>query len=787
MKKIDIGQEAKVLIKWNTDKQITTKEEERNIATAFAKKYGIPVKNVRVEKNFMNAALGDGVLAGDIVQNVNDPRFMQELMKQYMAINEIKDIDFEDIIKIDSTINALIDFSAYDKGKRYSIKWVKWGNFLSYGPENYFDFTKLHGLVLLNGEPANKSGKSTFAYDLLHFLLFGKINTDKAKTMADLFNNYLPDERVLYIEGCINIEGDDYIIKRTLTRPAAGKKTRTVTNKVEYYKVNKDGSEEILSDENQQGATTTQTSKIIKDALGNESDFDLIISANAKDLDSLISLTETEKGRLLSRWIGLSVIEDKDIKAREKWNKEISVGRYCDMYNRNQLENEVTDLTTENEELAAQKEANDKAIKECEEKITADNSTRDTLLSSKQPIDPNLTKINIETLQNKMVQIVEDDKKKNSEIEYLEGQIKEIGEIDYSEDVFNQMKKESDLIIEKMAEARTDIKHLKETNNELSTAEYCPVCHRKFDNVDNSALIKKNEEAIDKLIKEGVSMKERSEKLNKDMEEISKTRALYLKKSQLELKLATVKSDVAAQRLDYTEKRNLLKEIQKNEEAIKKNNDIDTKLNIINENIRVNTNIKTSKEQENKEIDRNTAKNNEAISLKKSYILKIENEMKTEKTWKLYLQMIGKDGISKMVLRNTLPIINGELKRLLSDVADFDVEITMNEKNDIDFLLIRDGVITRLAAASGLEKTQAALALRVVLGKMSRLSRPPFILLDEVLGTLANENYDDMKKLYDKIVAEYEFVLHICHLDLDWYDGNVITVVKKDNVSYIAN
>ena len=147
--------------------------------------------------------------------------------------------------------------------------------------------------------------------------------------------------------------------------------------------------------------------------------------------------------------------------------------------------------------------------------------------------------------------------------------------------------------------------------------------------------------------------------------------------------------------------------------------------------------------------------------------------------------MIGKDGISKMVLRNTLPIINSELKRLLGDVTDFDVEVVMDDKNDVDFLMIRDGVVTRLSAASGLETTQAALALRVVLGKMSRLSRPPFILLDEVLGTVAKENYDDMKKLYDKIVEYYDFVLHICHIDLDWYDGNIVTVVKNNNISSI--
>ena len=784
MKKIDIGQNAKVLVYWNTSEQITTKEEEKNIITAFAEKYGIPAKNIRVHKNYIDPSLGDGALAGDIVQNVNDPKFMQELMKQYMAGKKIEDVSFEEIVKIDSIVNASIDFSIYDKGRRYSIKWVKWSNFLSYGPDNYFDFTKLHGLVLLNGVPANKSGKSTFAYDLLHFLLFGKTNTSKAKTLGDLFNNYLPDEKTMSVEGCINIEGDDYIIRRTLTR--SGKKTKTVTNKVEYYKIAKDGTEELLPEENQQGATTTQTTKIIKEALGNESDFDLIISANAKDLDSLISLTETEKGRLLSRWIGLSIIEDKDVKAREKWNKEISVGRYCDMYNRNYLMQEIEALEEENKEYDTTMKKNSGEIEESQKKIDEYNKTRDVLLSSKQAIDPNLVKLDIETLKTKIAKIVEDGKAKKAEMEDVERQIKEIGEIDYSEDSYKAMKRESDALITKMADARADIRTYQERIKSLTSSEFCPVCHKKFDDVDNSKLIEQANEEIKKLTAEGIAAKARNDELTKAMNDISDKRELFIKKSKLELRLATINSDLTSQRLEYTEKNNLLKDIKKNEDAIRKNNEIDTQLNVINENIRTLDEVKRRLERENGDFEKAVAKNLDSISLKKSYVVKIDEEIKTEKAWKLYLQMIGKDGISKMVLKNTLPIINSELNRLLSDVADFEVEITMNDKNDIDFLMHRDGITTRLAAASGLEKTQASLALRVVLGKMSRLSRPPFILLDEVLGTVAKENYDDMKKLYDKIVAEYEFVLHICHIDLDWYDGNVVTVTKKDNISSIS-
>lgn len=782
-KKIDIGQKAKVNIVWNVSPTNYSREIKKSIISMMAKKYGIPEKNIKVEPNLLvNRATG--TLAADSVKSINDPNFQLELFKQYIAENKMEDIDFNEIVKIDSLINSTIDYTVYDKSKKYSIKWVKWSNFLSYGPDNYFDFSKLHGLILLNGEPANKSGKSTFAYDLLHFLLFGKTNTDKAKTLAGLFNNYLPEEKTLSVEGCINIDGDDYIIKRVLTRPASGKKTKTVTNKVEYYRLAPDGSETLLQDENQQGVSAKDTSKIIKEALGNENDFDLIISANAKDLDNLISLTETEKGRLLSRWIGLSVLEDKDAKAREKWNKEISVGRYSDIYNKVQLENEIFDLKEEEKTLHAEIEKNKEIIKTCDDKLEAYNKTRDTLLSSKIAIDKNLLNVNVTTLQTTLNNIVEIGKRKNTELEYYTNELKKYGDVDYSDEEYKNLKAEKEPLISRMAELRTKIEALKETNKKLAEAEYCPTCHRKFDNVDNSDVINKNNKEIENFIAEGVEKKKKSEEITKKIEDIESKITLSKEKSKIELKIATINTEITSKRLEYSENKKLLDEVNKNKEAITKNSEIDASINVVDSNIKAEKVIKENANSKIAENEKAITKNIETIDLKNSYIIKIEEERKTEKYWKLYLQMIGKNGISKMVLKNTLPIINCELDRLLNDVADFKVEITMDNENDIDFLLIRDGVITRLSAASGLEKTQASLALRVVLGRLSKLSRPPFILLDEILGTVDKENYDDMKKLYDKIIEYYDFVLHICHIDLDWYQaGDIITIKKIDNIS----
>lgn len=784
-KKIDIGQNAKVKIQWNVHQSNYSRELENSMIALMAKKYGIPAKNITIETNYITNNTND-VLAAETVQSIHDPKFQQELMKQYIANNDIKDVDFEEILKIDSQINSLINYDAYDKGKKYTIKWVKWSNFLSYGPDNYFDFTTLNGLVLLNGEPANKSGKSTFAYDLLHFLLFGKTNTNKAKNLGELFNNYLPETRTINVEGCINIDGEDFIIRRTLTRPAQGKKTKTVTNKVEYYKVSEDGSEEILPEDNKQEASTTATSKIIKEALGNESDFDLIISANAKDLDNIISLTETEKGRLLSRWIGLSLIEDKDIKAREKWNKEISVGRYSDMYNQTQLETDIEELTATLTHNVAQIETYNNQIDTLTKSIEEYQQSKELLLSSRQVIDNSLLKVDVATLQNTINTLVEDGKRKNGMVEILEKELSEMGEIVFSEEEYKSMRSENEKLISKMAETRATINNLKSTNKALESAEFCPTCGKKFDNIDNSAQIAQNTERIKQLTSDGIAMKKRSDELTTAMATIEELRTKANKKTQIELKIAALKTEIANKRAEYKEKSQTLKEIEKNKEAIKKNSEIDAHINVVNANISSGEANKRNLFNTITSLEKENARHTETISLRKSYLVKIAEERKIEKYWKLYLQMIGKDGISKMVLRNTLPIINSELNRLLGDITDFKVEVVMNEKNDVDFLLIRDETVTRLSAASGLEKTQSALALRVVLGNMSKLSRPPFILLDEVLGTVASENYDDMRKLYNKITEYYSFILHITHINdiADWHDS-IVTVQKVDNISRI--
>lgn len=795
-KKINIGKKGKVSIIWNVKPMDYTKEKENNIKSLFAKKYNISESNIVVEKKFKTVNSGtDEALNTENIKKITDPAFQQSLFKQYMTENEINDVDFDEIIKIDSTINSLIDYDQYETGKRYTLKWLDWSNFLSYGKENHFDFTQLNGLVLLNGEPANKSGKSTFAYDLLHFLFFGETKSGKAKNesgqfnLGALFNSFLPEETELKVEGCINIDGSDYIIRRTLKRPAKSKKElRTASQKIEYFKLNEAGEMVSLEDtENLQEASSTQTNKVIKEAIGNEKDFDLIISANAKDLDELISLKNDERGKLLSRWIGLSCLEDKNNKAKELWSKKFSVGRYCDMYNRETLKTEIEQYKEQiaiNEEKTKKSE---KYLKDCEKRIEQCTEDKERYLSEKKPVDMSLLKKgDVTTLETKLENLKNSGINKNELLKQLKDNLSQFKDIDFSDDKYSQLTKESGKITEEIALIKANIKTLQEQNKNLLNSEFCPTCHRKYDGVDNTALINKNKEEIDKLTKDGIEKNNKKNEILKEIENQEAKRKQLLEKNKIELRIAAIETEIVKLRMEYQEIKTTIKSLNDNKEAIKYNNELDAKINVMVETIKTEDGIRIRTINEINQYNKENEIYNKTILEKENIILRINEEEKIEKNWKTYLKLIGKDGISKMVLRNTLPIINAEINRLLTGVSDFEVDVVMNEKNDVNFYLVRNGVKYNLSAASGLEKTQAALALRVILGNMSNLSFCPFVVLDEILGSVAEENYEDMKKLYDKIIDNYQFILHICHVKLGW-ENMVINIKKENNISKIGS
>ena len=178
----------------------------------------------------------------------------------------------------------------------------------------------------------------------------------------------------------------------------------------------------------------------------------------------------------------------------------------------------------------------------------------------------------------------------------------------------------------------------------------------------------------------------------------------------------------------------------------------------------------------------------EKIDNNKKMIVKIKDEEEKEKIFKIYLELYGKNGISKMIMKTMMPLINTELQRLMEDSCYFKMEIKINDKNEVEFMMIDNGtgVEKLMTSGSGYEKTLSSLALRAVLTKICSLPTPNLVVLDEVFGKISPENLDMVYEFFVKIKDYFEKVFVISHTSVvsSWGD-HVVKIKKENNLSKV--
>lgn len=784
-KKIDIGQMSKVEIQWNVQPVDYSVEKADEIRSKMAIKYGIPKRNIHINPNFIKKNK-DGeteVATAEIAQNIQDPKFQQTLFRKYLDDNEITNYDFDSILNIDNVINSIIDYSQYDKYRRYKIEWVRWSNFLSYGENNYIDFNDLSGLVLLKSEPANQGGKTNFACDLIKFLLFGSGDEGKSDVLKNMFNKHLPEATEIRVEGGIEIDGEHYIIKRTITRPQRKRRTdkSAVTQKVEYFRV-VDGTEIELEDvDNLEEESNTKTNQIIKETIGNKKDFNLVVLANSDNLKGLISMKDKERGSLLTRWIGLAPLEEKFVKANDKWLHEIKPTLLSGKYNKEELIAFVQTTTNEIQSLGEAIAAIEKKIQNSETNITTYNCDKDNIIGLRQFVDATLANVDLQTMLDKQKRLLEEGTGLASRLKVLNEELDAMGAIEFSNSEYDELTERRLTISNTITKIKYEIQRLKNDVENLKKGEFCHACGQRLNNIDNSQKIAQKEEEIKTLITNGISSKEELDGIETRLTNLKTLKEQYDEKNKKLIKKGTLEVDLVKKREEYVNVKTIIDNLNRYTEAIEHNNKINTSLNVLNEKIKYETSIKDRLIAEKEGYKNNITTLTNQISQYEVIISKLTEEETLIRAWELYLLMVGKNGISKMVLRQTLPIINAELNNLLNDVCDFNVLVEIDDSNHVNFSLIADDIKSNLLSGSGFEQTVAALALRAVLGNISTLPRPSFMLLDEVLGGVAKDNYENVKKLYDRILKDYSFIFQITHLDdiADWHETTV--VVKKEN------
>lgn len=778
-KTIKLSPYSRVKVYWDDRPENYSKESKNKIKNSFAKKYGVNKNNIDViYRPVKFNDLGETIeINGATIENIMDTNYQRELMKEWLK-RENKNVDFDRVLKLDDIINGELNIENNQIGEnKWSIKWVMINNFLSFGEQNYLPFSKLRGLTVVNSQPSNQGGKTTLTIDTLKFLFHG--NTTKTDKNEEVFNQFT-DKNELVVRGMVEINGEEIIIERKMKRAAKKGGGWTVTNKVNYYILLPDGEEEQLNEED-----ATRTTAKLRTVLGTEKDFEMLVLATEKNLDELIGLTTTESGKILTRLIGLEHIELKEALVRKKYNE----------FDRKKKSNDydIITLTTEIEEheekIISFKEIEGNLIfnlEKTKKEIDELSEENDRLLNSKVNIDIDILTLNPSKLEEEVEKITNDGKALVNKKSILEEKIENIGDIHFDEDRHFKLTNDLNKNISQTQFKSSEIKNLNSIVSNLISSGICGTCNRKLDDVDNTTQINENNLKIELLETELSTLSNIFSYLNEELLELNKTKKLVDDKNRLELDRDRTEVEINNLRNKITSKKNDLKKYKLNQDAIEFNKNIDNEVANVKTKLVVSNRDKDGLISKIENIKQDIEKNKELIELKKSIIKQIKKEEDIERIYKVYIELFGKKGISKLVLRSVLPIINSEVQRLLEDVCDFEIEIFIDDKNDVQFLLNKDNVSKLLKSGSGFEKTAASLALRGVLGRLSSLPMPNFITFDEVLGKVANENIEKLKPLFDKIKNMYEIVFLITHNDIikDWGD-NVITVIKENNISKI--
>ena len=757
---------------WEDTPENFTQERIKSVKQYFQKKYNST--NINVITKVKTTEETQQTI--DVSVNIMDKNYQKELIKTLLETKG-QDQYYDQVMNIDSAVEnrMLANEVEVTPFKRWYIKKIEFSNFLSYGEGQVIDFEKCNGITVVESDPPNFGGKTVLTVDLLLFLFFN--TTTKTQKAEEIFNRFTDSNKVS-VRGDIIIDGEEYIIARQIERKKSKAGEWNVKTELEFFKKLADGQLQNFT-----GEQRRETEDFMKKSIGTMDDFLMTIVTTASNLEDLLEAKPTARGQVLSRFLGLEFLKKKEETGKEIYS-EFSKGMLSNVYNTESLKQDNETSTQEIQRLKDEiVDANSK-INDVDLRLQKGQDYKDNLLKSKYTdIDQELVILNPIKLQSDITDL-------ENGSERIKGQINEVKIVEpkefYHEDKHDAIKDDMNKTNGELILAQNKVQEIEELVKKYGDGIQCEHCGIKL---MEAALTKKKidelgewEKKVDKLSKnwKDLDSKEKSfTQLKKDFDEYEKNKLI---KEKYELSLES-------NELKLGQAKDKLKRYEEVQDKIKKNNDIDAQL--VKAGLRIDELISEKRGYERiQATNQNQIENLQSrIEKNNGFILKIAEEFEREKIYKIYVEVFGKNGITKMIMKTMMPLINSELQRLLQDSCYFNLEVRINDKNEVEFVMIDNstGIEKLMVSGSGYERTIAAMALRAVLSKVCSLPKPNIIVWDEVFGKISNENLEMVGEFFTKMKEYFEKIFVITHNPLvnNWAN-NVVKINKTDNISKVS-
>jgi small nuclear ribonucleoprotein (snRNP)-like protein len=368
---IENMQNPYIQVVWEDTPENFTSERIKSVKTYFETKY--KSKNVNVITKVKSL---DGEMQSvDVSMNILDDNFQKELMVKYLDANKL-DVHKEQIFQLDSVVESKIasEKAEITPFKKWYINKITFSNFLSFGDNQTLDFNKIKGINTIESNPPNFGGKTVLSVDLLMFLFFN--TTTKTGKAEEVFNRFRDTNKVSVV-GDITIDGEDYIISRTIERKLSKKGEWNVKTDLDFFKKLSDGSLQNFT-----GEQRRETENFIKNSIGTMDDFLMTILTTATNLEELIDSKPTARGQVLSRFLGLDSLKLKEETAKELYSS-FSKSMISNVYNTEQLKNDIDEQKTFIEQTKTEIQTLEKELSETQNKIKLGIQYRDDLILKK--------------------------------------------------------------------------------------------------------------------------------------------------------------------------------------------------------------------------------------------------------------------------------------------------------------------------------------------------------------------------------------------------------------------
>lgn len=692
------------------------------------------------------------------------------LLKEYHRDNNVTDEEWEAVkTQVGAYLQQALVSDDMVRNTKWSLRHLQFDNTFTYGEGNVLSFDQMNGIVGIFGP--NRIGKSSIIGSMM-YSLFNTTDRGSVKNLH-VVNVRQP---YCYTKAIINVNGTNYVIERQTVKHETRRGQVHAGTHLNVFKIDANGDAEDMA-----GEQRNDTEKVIRKLIGSPEDCLLTSIAAQDDVKLFINQGTSKRRKDLSRFLDLDIFDKMFDQAKIDVN--VNKGMLKNLPDRDWpglAENFLKKIHNRETLIEEKDHLRNDAVLRLQELRTQ--------LSKHKDFNP-VTKTQVDQQRSWVVSMEETNQRTVQEIDAAKKQIAEktdkIAKVDdvLSSNDLDELKRrleafrtlessfeslklvhEKDATLLKQQERSLKILDDVPCGDSFPSCKFIKDAFKQKDKVEpqrekvQRALekLQKAENALEELKKEDLpgkvskleQLKSMRTTLQNDIGRLENTKD----RKEHDLSVATPKLDEAKRRLAELEEalkneenveavalRNSLDEVQ---QTIKR---LDTeKLTLASEVGRISSDLA--------KLEDERARRQELLQLMKAH--------------ELIAQAFSRRGIPSLIVASQLPLINAEVAKILSGIVNFTVEMEQDDDSDSMEIYLDYGDSKRIIElGSGMEKTIAAIAIRVALINISALPKTDMFIIDESFGALDPAGVEACNRLLTSLKRYFKTIIVITHVE----------------------